>query len=67
MHSKQGVEFEFWHGFLDYNYLSLSCPLIQLQLPTLFTSNDYNYCSLAKNGPLTKERPPPTFGPSLLE
>ena len=37
------VVIEFWHGFVEYNYMSLNCQLIPLQLLTVLTSNDYNY------------------------
>ena len=42
------VVIKFWHGFIDYNYLSLNGQLIPLQIPRLLASNDYNYRKMTK-------------------
>ena len=42
------VVIEFWHGFMDYNYLSLNRQLLPLQLPRLLTGNDCNYGKMTK-------------------
>ena len=33
----------FWHGFIDYNYLSLNHQLIPITITEIASSNDYNY------------------------
>ena len=43
------VVIEFWHGFVEYNYMSLNCQLIPLQLLKFLTSNDYNYTKMTNH------------------